>query len=250
MLNSNFQPNQGVRTITPFSKIGNFLYKVKIRKLPIATISFVDQHLGFILRVWVPKRVLNSNFQPNPRVRTITLFSKIKIYHIRSKSENCQLPPFRSWTSTGLHMSCVGPQEGVKFQFSAKSKGAHHYTFLKNRNFVYKVKNQKIANCHHFVRGPALGFIWRVWDPKRVLNYNFQPNPRVRTITLFSKIQILHYKGQNPKIANCHHFVRGPALGFICRVWDLKRVLNSNFQSNPRVRTITLFSKIEIFFIR
>ena len=122
--------------------------------------------------------MLNSNFQPNPGVRTITLFSKIEILFIRSKKENCQLPPFCSWTSSGLYMACVGPQEGVKFQFSAKSKGAHHYTFLKNRNLPYKVKIQKIANCHHFVRGPALGFIWRVWDPKRVLNYQFSAKSR------------------------------------------------------------------------
>ena len=141
VLNSNFQPNPRVRTITLFSKIP-ICHKGKNQKIANCHHFVRGPALGFIWRVWDPKMVLNSNFQPNPSVRTITLFSKI--CHIRSKSENCQLPPFRSWTSSGLHMACVGPQEGVKFQFSAKSRGAHHYTFLKNRNFVYKVKNRKL----------------------------------------------------------------------------------------------------------
>ena len=141
--------------------------------------------------MWAPKRVLNSNFQPNTGVRTIKLFSKIEIFFIRSKSKNCQLPPFRLWTSSRLYMACVGPQEGVKLQFSAKSRGAHHYTFLKNRNFLYKVKIRKLPIA-------TISFVDQLWasygvcgDPKRVLNSNFQPNPGVRTIKLFSKIEIL-----------------------------------------------------------
>ena len=138
--------------------------------------------------------MLNSNFQPNPGVRTITLFSKIEIFFIRSKSENCQLPPFRSWTTSGLHMACVGPQESVKFQFSAKSKGAHHYTFLKNQNFLYKVIIRKLPIA-------TISFVDQLWASygvcgasKRVLNSNFQPNPRVRSTTLFSKIKICHIR--------------------------------------------------------
>ena len=138
--------------------------------------------------------MLNSNFQPNPGVRTITLFSKIEILFIRSKSETCQLPPFRSWTSSGLYMACVGPQEGVKFQFSAKSKGAHHYTFLKNQNLPYKVNNQKIANCHHFVRGPASGLHMACVGPQESVKFQFSAKSKGALHYTFLKNQNLPYK--------------------------------------------------------